>query len=367
MAGVAWVKITTDMFDNRKIKHLRRLPDGNNIVLIWVMLLTMAGRCNAGGMIFLTKNIPYTPKMLADELDFEENTVIRALQALEQFNMIVTDGACFRIAGWEEYQNVEGLEKIREQNRLRQQRKRGKTKQTLIGDGNTCAYCGEAGSTVDHIVPLAKGGANVPENTVCSCLSCNMRKTNRPVHEFLNEMLATSIKFKKELIFANEKIMQYVAYDETASRFVSRDVTLHVTQGNAIDIEEDSDSERESEPITVSKDTVRSTDVQRVVEAWNALGLNTVKDIKPNTKRYAQFRKRVKDYGIDTIMEAIRQIPKSSFLCGGGKKGFVITFDWFIAPNNFVKVLEGNYADRQGNLKNTRAGAERMDDLDGIF
>ncbi len=277
MAGVAWVKITTDMFDNRKIKHLRRLPDGNNIVLIWVMLLTMAGRCNAGGMIFLTENIPYTPKMLADELDFEENTVILALQALEQFQMIVTDGDRFRIAGWEEYQNIEGLDRIREQNRLRKQRQRERQK-LLAGDG--------------HVT---------------------------------------------------------------------------ITGSHATEEEREEDKEEDIDTITVSKDTVRSTDVQRVIDAWNALGLNTVKDIKPNTKRYTQFRKRVKDYGIDMILEAIRQIPKSSFLNGGGKKGFVITFDWFIAPNNFVKVLEGNYADRQANLKNTKAGAERMDDLDGIF
>ena len=83
------------MFDNRKIKHLRRLPEGNNIVLIWVMLLTMAGRCNAGGMIFLTENIPYTPKMLADELGFEENTVKLALDALEQLEMITTEESFF--------------------------------------------------------------------------------------------------------------------------------------------------------------------------------------------------------------------------------------------------------------------------------
>lgn len=120
VAEVKWIKLTTDMFDNRKIKHLRRLPDGNNIVLIWVMLLTMAGRCNSGGMIFLTENIPYTPKMLADELDFEENTVKLALGALEQLNMIVTNNGFFSIAGWEEYQNIEGMDKIREQNRLRQ-------------------------------------------------------------------------------------------------------------------------------------------------------------------------------------------------------------------------------------------------------
>jgi predicted phage replisome organizer len=126
MAEVKWIKLTTDMFDNRKIKHLRRLPDGNNIVLIWVMLLTMAGRCNSSGMIFLTENIPYTPKMLADELDFEENTVRLALDALAQLNMIVTDSGFFAIAGWEEYQNIEGMDKIREQNRLRKQKQRDK-------------------------------------------------------------------------------------------------------------------------------------------------------------------------------------------------------------------------------------------------
>ena len=133
MAEVKWVKLTTDMFDNRKVKHLRRLPEGNNIVLIWVMLLTMAGRCNSGGMIFLTENIPYTPKMLADELDFEENTVILALNALEQLDMIVTDNGFFTIAGWEEYQNIEGMDKIREQNRLRQAKFKQK-KRLLLGN-----------------------------------------------------------------------------------------------------------------------------------------------------------------------------------------------------------------------------------------
>jgi predicted phage replisome organizer len=128
LAEVEWIKLTTDMFDNRKIKHLRKLPEGNNIVLIWVMLLTMAGRCNSGGMIFLTENIPYTPKMLADELEFEETTVQLALTALENFNMIVTNKGYFKIAGWEEYQNIEGMDKIREQNRIRQAKYKARQK-----------------------------------------------------------------------------------------------------------------------------------------------------------------------------------------------------------------------------------------------
>lgn len=145
MAEVKWIKLTTDMFDNRKIKHLRKLPEGNSIVLIWVMLLTMAGRCNASGMIFLTENIPYTPKMLADELGFEENTVKLALEALERFRMIVTDSGFFAIAGWEEYQNIEGMDKIREQNRIRQAN--FKAKQKLVQSnvtGNVTLTLGNA-------------------------------------------------------------------------------------------------------------------------------------------------------------------------------------------------------------------------------
>ena len=126
MSDVKWIKITTDMFDNRKIRHLRKLPEGNSIVLIWVMLLAMAGKCNDHGKIYLTENIPYTPKMLADELDFEENTVQLALQALEQLDMIVLEDGYFSVTGWEEHQNIEGMDRIREQNRIRKQRQREK-------------------------------------------------------------------------------------------------------------------------------------------------------------------------------------------------------------------------------------------------
>lgn len=134
MADVEWIKITTDMFDNRKIKYIRTLPEGNNIVLIWVMLLTMAGRCNSGGMIFLTENIPYSTKMLADELGFDENIVKVAIAALEKLNMVTTDSGFLCIPGWEEYQNEEGLEKIREQTRLRVQKHR--EKQKILTDCN---------------------------------------------------------------------------------------------------------------------------------------------------------------------------------------------------------------------------------------
>lgn len=164
MAEVKWIKITTDMFDNRKIKHLRKLPDGNNIVLIWVMLLTMAGRCNSNGMVFLTQNIPYTPKMLADELDFEENTVKLALQSLEQLEMIVMDNGFFSIPGWEEHQNAEALEKIREQNRIRKQKQREKQKIECVTEMSRDTSVTNLGS---HATDIDKEEDKDKDNNIC--------------------------------------------------------------------------------------------------------------------------------------------------------------------------------------------------------
>ena len=129
MAEVKWIKIYIDMFDKRKIKKLRRLPAGNELLLIWIMLLATAGKCNAGGMIYITDSVPFTEEDLADELGFDVNTIRLALKAFEELDMIAqTDDGFIEVIGWEEYQNVEGMEKLREQTRKRvaehRQRKR---------------------------------------------------------------------------------------------------------------------------------------------------------------------------------------------------------------------------------------------------
>lgn len=90
---------------------------------------------------------------------------------------------------------------------------------------------------------------------------------------------------------------------------------------------------------------VSKSDVNAVVSAWNELGLGQVQKILPDTERGRLLKKRLQDYGLDAVLKAIRNVGESSFLRGGGGKGWVCTFDWFIKPANFAKVLEGNYAD----------------------
>ena len=120
------------------------------------------------------------------------------------------------------------------------------------------------------------------------------------------------------------------------------DVTKSNTEKEIdIDIEKDKD---------IDKDTINSissTEVQQIINTWNSLGLQNIKFIKNNTNRYKMLNARIKEYGIDTFLQAINNIRNSSFLKGQNNRNWTITFDWLIKPNNFIKVLEGNYDDKE--------------------
>ena len=136
MAEVQWIKIYIDMFDKRKIKKLRRLPAGNDLLLIWIMLLATAGKCNAGGMIFITESVPFTEEDLADELDFNVDTIKLALDAFKKLDMIsLTDDGFINVIGWEEYQNIDKLAEIRAKDRERKRLKKAQERAAL-SDGN---------------------------------------------------------------------------------------------------------------------------------------------------------------------------------------------------------------------------------------
>lgn len=96
----------------------------------------------------------------------------------------------------------------------------------------------------------------------------------------------------------------------------------------------------------VSKDTIRSTDVQCVVDAWNNIGITQITGIKPDTQRYKLLKARLREYSLEQILQAIGNVKDSAFLRGHNDKGWEIKFDWFVKPNNFIKVLEGNYNGR---------------------
>ena len=110
-------------------------------------------------------------------------------------------------------------------------------------------------------------------------------------------------------------------------------------------------------------------DASRIIHSWNNLGISSVKSISNN--RLTLVKARIAEHGLDVFLEAIKSINESPFLLGQNEKGWVITFDWFIKPSNFAKVLEGNYRPRvtQSVIQQTKKTAssnfiERKNDID---
>ena len=113
------------------------------------------------------------------------------------------------------------------------------------------------------------------------------------------------------------------------------------------------DTAPDEEPVkgipSVTRTGERAKDIRRVIDAWNSLassGIQTVSTLRPGTKRYRALNARLSEHGTDKVLAAIDRIRESDFLRGVNKQNWVITFDWFVRPNNFIKVLDGNYAKR---------------------
>lgn len=128
MNDVSWIKITTDIFDNEKIKLLETMPDGDTLIVVWFKLITLAGKKNAGGMVFITNDIPFTPESLSVVFSRPLNTIKLALKCFIDFKMIEVVNDFYQLVNWDKYQNEDGLMKIREQGRLRAEKHREKMK-----------------------------------------------------------------------------------------------------------------------------------------------------------------------------------------------------------------------------------------------
>ncbi len=114
MSDIKWIKITTDMFEDEKIRLIDAMPERDTIHYIWIRLLVQAGKTNCNGFIFLSDNISYTDEMLSTIFCRPLTSIRLALKTLKDFGMIEVDEKnLIKITNWDKHQNVEGMEKVR--------------------------------------------------------------------------------------------------------------------------------------------------------------------------------------------------------------------------------------------------------------
>lgn len=129
MEDVKWIKVSTLLRTNRKIKYIRTLQNGDTLALLWVFLLCLAGEINDNGMIYLAPGVPYTTEMIAEEFNMDAKVVRYGLNTFHKFSMIALNDGVICISKWEKWQSVDKMEAMRDQTRQRVARHREKQRQ----------------------------------------------------------------------------------------------------------------------------------------------------------------------------------------------------------------------------------------------
>ncbi len=132
MAEVKWIKIKTDIFDDEKMLMIETLPSADSIIVIWMKLLTFAGKQNNDGVFIMNDRIAYTDEMLASIFRRDVNTVKLALTTFERFGMIDIVDDVITIPNWNKHQSLDAYEKKKERDRMYKAQIRAKQK-ALIG------------------------------------------------------------------------------------------------------------------------------------------------------------------------------------------------------------------------------------------
>lgn len=202
MSEVKWIKLRIDMFDDEKIKIIQSMPEGDSMCMIWIKLLTLAGKTNDGGYIYISDNLPYTDEMLSVVFNKPLNTIRLALDTFSKLQMIDSDAKGIYLINFEKHQSLEKLEKIKEQNRLRKQKQREKEKQLLLPNDSVTGHVTVTQSHATDIdIELEE------EKEIDKDKEKNIKEYITPSLGEFNNILLTKEEYKK---LKEKKITSYI-------------------------------------------------------------------------------------------------------------------------------------------------------------
>lgn len=137
MADVKWIKLNVGMFDGNSFKKIKKAKIGgesfrDKLTAVWFELLDFAGKCNANGQLIESPEIPFSSiEDIAILIDREPEELQLCMQYFINNRMITVIDDVYMLTNWMKYQNTDGLDKIKEQNRKRQAKFKQKQKNLL--------------------------------------------------------------------------------------------------------------------------------------------------------------------------------------------------------------------------------------------
>lgn len=180
---VFWIRLFCSEFDDARWLAIEQLPDADAVQLIYVRMLMLAGRSNAGGLLLLHESLPYDVATLAAVLRRTTPVVQYALKTLERFRYIEVLDGVIAITAWDRLQPTDELARLaerREKDKLRKRLERAGKRSKLLG--------ASADESTDS--PWKSGTTNIESKSITTTTISQHGKNVVAGAEELEEVLA---------------------------------------------------------------------------------------------------------------------------------------------------------------------------------
>lgn len=130
MKHLFWLKTKVGLFQDPRMMYLLNQPNGDTYFVLWFFLKDLAGSLNDNGLIYVSANEPMTPSLIAKAIHRRKALVEKALDVLEQIDLIQRDETgIIQLLIWEDIQDYQKDEQRRRQTRQRVARCRARKKE----------------------------------------------------------------------------------------------------------------------------------------------------------------------------------------------------------------------------------------------
>lgn len=107
-----FVKLRVDMYEDTKFKIIDKMEKRDLIQYVWTRIVTLAGKVNLAGDLYLSKSIPYTLETLAIEFNRDVEDIKLAINAFINLEMIeLVQGKIYKVKNFAKHQNIKVKEK----------------------------------------------------------------------------------------------------------------------------------------------------------------------------------------------------------------------------------------------------------------
>lgn len=285
---VKWVKLKVGMFDGESFKKIKRAKIGgekfrDKLTAVWFELMDFAGKCNHAGAFINSREIPFSSiDDIAIMIDREPEELQLCMQFFINEGMVEIVDNVYQLSNWTQYQNEEGLEKIRERKRIAQANWRAKKAlEAAKNDGDGADVGSTVDSTLESTEPSTDG---LPSISISNSISNN---------------------------------------------------------SNSIDKEIEGCGEKEEKPASTRIDYVGiKTMFNELCPSFpSCVALS-------DARKKAIKARFTSGYTMEHFRTLFLKAEASSFLKGRNDKNWMASFDWLIKDSSMAKVLGGNYDDR---------------------